>query len=75
VDRDTEKGLRRKPVVLGVGLLFFLGFLAFWAVGRQIDSVPPSVEIESRILEERAIPTPGASDVNAGGDAEARQGP
>ena len=75
VDRDADTPLRRKPVVLGVGLLFFLGFLAFWAVGRQIDSVPPSSEVERRIVEERAIPNPEASAQDAGSDPEARQEP
>ena len=75
VDRDAETPLRRKPVVLGVGLLFFLGFLAFWAVGKQIDSVPPSSEVERRILEERAIPTLDRSQEDAGLEPEARQEP
>ena len=73
VDRDAESSLRRKPLVLSVGLLFFLGFLAFWVVGRQIDAVPPSAGIETRILEERAIPTPGESAVDNGGDSETGQ--
>ena len=73
VDRDAESSLRRKPLVLSVGLLFFLGFLAFWVVGRQIDAVPPSAGIETRILEERVIPTPGESAVDNGGDSETGQ--
>ena len=73
VDRDAESSLRRKPLVLSVGLLFFLGFLAFWVVGRQIDAVPPSAGIETRILKERAIPTPGESAVDDGGDSETGQ--
>ena len=73
VDRDTESSLRRKPLVLSVGLLFFLGFLAFWVVGRQIDAVPPSAGIETHILEERAIPTPGESAVDDGGESETGQ--
>ena len=75
VDREADTPLRRKPVVLGVGLLFFLGFLAFWAVGRQIDSVPPSAEVERRILEERAIPTPDVPAADVGSAPEARQEP
>jgi quinol-cytochrome oxidoreductase complex cytochrome b subunit len=75
VDRDTDTPLRRKPVVLGVGLLFFLGFLAFWAVGRRIDSVPPSTEVARRVVEERAIPTLDASEEDAGSAAETRQEP
>lgn len=75
VDRDADTPLRRKPVVLGVGLLFFLGFLAFWAVGRQIDSVPPSTEVERRILEERAIPAPEPPAQDVGSAPEARQEP
>lgn len=73
VDRDEETDLRRKPLVLGVGLLFFLGFLAFWAVGTRMDSVPLGAEIETRILEERVIPTPPGPETAPGGEAEARQ--
>ena len=75
VDRDADTPLRRKPVVLGVGLLFFLGFLAFWAVGRQIDSVPPSSEVERRVIEERAVPTPDVPELGADAASEARQEP
>ena len=75
VDRDPGASLRRKPLVLGVGLLFFLGFLAFWTVGRQIGAVPPSAVIESSILDERAVPTPDRSDSEQSGDPETRQEP
>jgi quinol-cytochrome oxidoreductase complex cytochrome b subunit len=71
VDRDTDTDLRRKPIALGVGLLFFLGFLTFWAVGRQVDSVADGAEIEMRILEERVIPEP--IQPGAGVDTEALQ--
>jgi len=77
VDRDPEKGLRRKPFALGVGILFFLGFLAFWAIGSRATSVPAEAQIESRILEERAIPQPPDSVAEASGpltsDPEAEQ--
>jgi len=77
VDRDPEKGLRRKPFALGVGILFFLGFLAFWGIGRQETSVPAGAAIESRILEERAIPQPPDSVAETSepltSDAEAEQ--
>jgi quinol-cytochrome oxidoreductase complex cytochrome b subunit len=75
VDRDPGDSIRRKPLVLGVGLLFFLGFLAFWTVGRQIDAVPPSAVIESSILDERAVPTPDTPDSEQSGDPETRQEP
>jgi quinol-cytochrome oxidoreductase complex cytochrome b subunit len=75
VDRDTEGSLRHKPVVLGVGLLFFLGFLAFWAVGRQMEEIPPTTAIEAKILEERAIPAPGSPEPEPSADTEVRQEP
>ena len=71
VDRDGEKKLTRKPIALGVGLLFFLGFLTFWAVGARVDSVPAEAEIEMRILEERVIPP--RTGLEAGGDTETPQ--
>ncbi len=75
VDRDPGSSLGRRVLVRGVGLLFFLGFLAFWAVGSQIELVPPDAVIEASILEERAVPTPEPSVPDASADLEARQEP
>jgi len=75
VDRDPGSSLGRRVLVRGVGLLFFLGFLAFWAVGSQIELVPPDAVIEASILEERAVPTPEPSVSDASADLEARQEP
>jgi quinol-cytochrome oxidoreductase complex cytochrome b subunit len=66
MDRDTDRELRRKPLVLGVGILFFLGFLAFWAIGSRETSVPANVGIETRILEERAVPRPPNPQTDSG---------
>ncbi|HUL01829.1 MAG TPA: cytochrome b N-terminal domain-containing protein [Gemmatimonadales bacterium] len=40
-DRDPERRLRRRPAVAALGVVFFLGFIAAWLVGRQLRSVPP----------------------------------
>jgi quinol-cytochrome oxidoreductase complex cytochrome b subunit len=73
VDRDSGKELRRKPFVLGVGILFFLGFLAFWAVGRQETTVPAGAAIESRILDERAVPRPPEPAMDSGVEEEGQR--
>ena len=73
VDRDSDRAVSKRPLVLGVGLLFFLGFLAFWAVGRQDTSVPAGAEIESRILEERAVPRPPDPETGSGVEEEGQR--
>ena len=42
-DRGPERSLRRRPVVLALGLFFFLGFGAAWVAGRQLRMVPPTL--------------------------------
>jgi quinol-cytochrome oxidoreductase complex cytochrome b subunit len=39
-DRSPERRLRRRPVVAGLGVTFFLGFLVAWVAGWQLRSVP-----------------------------------
>jgi quinol-cytochrome oxidoreductase complex cytochrome b subunit len=68
MDRDSGRELRKKPLVLGVGILFFLGFLAFWAVGSRETSVPANAGIETRILEERAVPRPPDLQTDSGNE-------
>ena len=58
VDRGSAVRFRKRPVAAAIGLAFFLGFLVFWALGSRVDSVTPSAGVESRILEERAVPEP-----------------
>lgn len=38
-DRSPERDLRRRPVVAGLGVAFFFGFLLLWIVGSQLHSV------------------------------------
>ena len=40
-DRGPERQLRRRPVVAGLGAVFFVGLLAAWLAGRQLGSAPP----------------------------------
>jgi len=56
VDRGTETRLAKRPIAAVVGSIFFLGFLLFWGLGRQVGSLPPGTRIETSILEERAVP-------------------
>ena len=40
-DRRPERRLRRRPIATAVGLVFFLGFVGAWALGRHVRSLPP----------------------------------
>jgi quinol-cytochrome oxidoreductase complex cytochrome b subunit len=43
-DRHAERGLRRRPVVATLGMVFFLGFAVAWVAGRRLRVMPPQVE-------------------------------
>jgi quinol-cytochrome oxidoreductase complex cytochrome b subunit len=73
VDRGDAVRFRKRPVAAAIGIAFFLGFLIFWTLGSRIDSAPPSAGVETRILEERAVPrppAPGAGDEGEEAPAE-----
>ncbi len=71
VDRSSAVRFRRRPVAAAIGLAFFLGFLVFWALGSRVDSVTPSAGVETRILEERAVPLPSTSEASDPSEVEA----
>lgn len=71
VDRGSAVRFRKRPAAAAIGLAFFLGFLVFWALGSRVDSVMPSAGVESRILEERAVPAPPSSEPADGAEDEA----
>ena len=56
LDRNPTREIRRRPVVAGLGLLFFLGFLAAWVAGRGLRGAPP-VSMQER-AQPQAAPTP-----------------
>jgi quinol-cytochrome oxidoreductase complex cytochrome b subunit len=55
-DRRPERRLRKRPVVLAIGLVFYLGYLVAWIAGRQIGSVPPSADLGPELRDERVLP-------------------
>lgn len=55
-DRSLELRLRRRPVALAMGILFFGGFLVLWMAGRQLTSVEPGVDLRPGNELERAQP-------------------
>lgn len=73
VDRRSAVRARRRPVASAIGIAFFVGFLVFWALGSQVDSVTPSSAVETRILEERAVPPRPEAD-DASGHVEPSSG-
>ncbi|HSM11989.1 MAG TPA: cytochrome b N-terminal domain-containing protein, partial [Lysobacter sp.] len=50
-DRDPERHLRKQPLPLALGIIFFAALLVGWVAGRRIRSVSPAVA--------PAIQTPG----------------
>ena len=40
-DRGPERSLRKRPVAAAIGLTFFVSFLALWAAGRTLRTIPP----------------------------------
>ena len=42
-DRDPERHLRKQPLPLALGIVFFAALLVGWVAGRQIRSVSPAV--------------------------------
>jgi quinol-cytochrome oxidoreductase complex cytochrome b subunit len=59
-DRRPERRLRKRPVVVAIGMIFFVGFVALWLAGRQIGSLPPSADLgESRAGELATPDEPG----------------
>jgi quinol-cytochrome oxidoreductase complex cytochrome b subunit len=71
-DRNPEQRLRKRPVAVAIGLLFFGGFLVLWLLGRQLGSVPPSGDLRRGDLQERVLPrlpAEGSADGTAAEDA------
>ena len=46
-DRQPERGLRRRRVVMVLGLVFYLGFAAAWLAGRGLRSLAPAATVQS----------------------------
>lgn len=55
-DRRPERRLRKRPVALALGILFFGGFLVAWGAGRQLRSVAPSVDLRPGAATEAVSP-------------------
>lgn len=62
-DRRPERRLRRRPVILALGVVFFGGFLVAWLAGRQLRSLPPGTQLRSgdRVESVTEIPVPAAA--------------
>jgi ubiquinol-cytochrome c reductase cytochrome b subunit len=66
-DRRPERRLRRRPVALALGVLFFVGYLVAWMAGRQLRSLPPSTDLRAGEVAERFVPRELPAEVPQGG--------
>jgi quinol-cytochrome oxidoreductase complex cytochrome b subunit len=57
-DRGSERRPAKRPVVMALGLTFFVGYSLAWMVGHNIRSVSPSESVRREVLEERTAPAP-----------------
>lgn len=58
-DRGPERQLRRRPLVAALGLLFFVGFLAAWLLGRRLQDEPPGA-MTDHVVPAQQMPAEGA---------------
>jgi ubiquinol-cytochrome c reductase cytochrome b subunit len=72
-DRGAEYRLRRRPLVLALGVLFFAGFLLAWAVGARQSYAPTSATIRPG-AEVEALPASGTAAPNTEASAPAKTG-
>lgn len=79
-DRGAEYRLRRRPLVLALGVLFFAGFLVAWAVGARQSYAPSSATvrpgIEAGVPPSAGVDVPdgNADDVQPPADADETEG-
>jgi len=57
VDRGPERRLTKRPVVAALGIAFFVGYVALFAAGRIMGTVPPSASIGGGMEELPFEPT------------------
>ncbi|NIR43348.1 MAG: DUF4405 domain-containing protein [Gemmatimonadetes bacterium] len=75
-DRRPERRLKRRPVILILGVVFFGGFLIAWLAGRQLRSLPPGTQlrpgsgIESVTEEPGPAAPPETEDAPQGDEGE-----
>jgi quinol-cytochrome oxidoreductase complex cytochrome b subunit len=62
VDRKPEQRLRRRPLAVAIGLLFFGGYLILWLVGHQVTSVQSGAELRSGEAAEQVVPQPAPGE-------------
>jgi quinol-cytochrome oxidoreductase complex cytochrome b subunit len=68
-DRKPERRLRRRPVALVLGLLYFGGFVIAWLAGRQLTSVQPTVDLREGSVQER-VQVPPSGEATENGERE-----
>jgi ubiquinol-cytochrome c reductase cytochrome b subunit len=78
-DRGPELRLRRRPVAMVLGTLYFSGAVVLWLLGRQLTSFEPDVELRPGSVQEqlqRPSSPPSDRDSESGNEepAEASEG-
>lgn len=58
-DRSAERRLRKRPLVAGLGIVFFVGFFVAWAAGWRLRSVPVATSGElAPVIQPLSSPGP-----------------
>ncbi|HSG38588.1 MAG TPA: cytochrome b N-terminal domain-containing protein, partial [Thermoanaerobaculia bacterium] len=66
-DRQPERSLRQRPATAVLGILFFVGFVVAWLVGRNLEGpgAPPPPASEPAPAAEAPVPTAAAAESTA----------
>lgn len=73
-DRRPERQLRKRPVAVVLGILFFGGFLIAWGLGRQLRSVPPGADLRPGDAAVGSVPAAPAPRTDEAEPAAERAG-
>ena len=55
-DRHSNRRVRDRPLIMAIGLLFFVGFVVAWIVGARADAQPGETGVDQEIVEEPTVP-------------------
>ena len=70
-DRSPETELRKRPLVLALGVILFGGFILAWAAGHRASLPGDRISVPEELIEERAVPPlQGSASAGPAGETE-----